>query len=195
MSTPAGNAALVDALGSALRSGKHGLATVPGLLKRVLAEESWRSFVTQRGELVEHDDFAMFVVTPPLKGIGGDVALIRRIVAEDAEAADLLDRALRGAHGGDRVSDAVRTNVDIVNVGRPTGNSRDAALRRLRTDAPELHAEVLAGNLTAHAAMVQAGFRHRTATVAVDRPDSVADTLRKHMSPDDLRRLVLLLAD
>jgi hypothetical protein len=182
------NASLVESLGSALRSGDHGLTTVPPLLKRVLVEESWRCFLTQRGDLVEYDRFADFVVTPPLKGIGGTVELVKRIVASDPETADLLDRELQRAPGRPE-------SVDIVNEKRPTGNARDAALRRLRKDAPELHAEVLAGHLTAHAAMVKAGFRHRTISVPVDQPVSAADALRKHMSADDLRELVLLLAD
>ncbi len=65
---------------------------------------------------------------------------------------DALDAALRNephVHTGD---------VDNVNV-RPAGNSESAALRRLRKDRADLHAEVLAGNLKAHAAMVQAGSR------------------------------------
>lgn len=42
---------------------------------------------------------------------------------------------------------------------RPAGTTRDAALRRLRKDREDLHARVLAGDMSAHAAMVQAGFR------------------------------------
>jgi hypothetical protein len=44
---------------------------------------------------------------------------------------------------------------------REGGTSRTYALRRLAKDCPELHAQCLAGELTAHAAMVQAGFRTR----------------------------------
>lgn len=65
-----GNAHLVESLTRSLRSGKHGLEAVPGLLKRVLAEKSWREFVTQRGELVQHDRFAEFVTAPALRGPG-----------------------------------------------------------------------------------------------------------------------------
>lgn len=79
----------------------------------------------------------------------------------------MLDDALRGRQGE-------RTDlVDNINkVNRPDGTSKDRALRKLRTDAPELHEKVLAGELTPHAAMVQAGFRHRTFTDELhkDRP-------------------------
>jgi len=182
------NAHLVEALGSALREGDHALGTVPALLKRVLAEESWREFVTQRGEHVEHQRFADFVTTLPLKGLGATVDLVRRVVADDVEALDLLDRALQAPRGGDQ---SKRNNVQIA----PAGNTKERALRRLRSDAPELHADVLAGRLTAHAAMVEAGFRPKTFTVRADDAASAARALRKYMTPDQLAALARLLVE
>jgi hypothetical protein len=179
------NANLVESLGAALREGDHALGTVPALIKRVLAEGSWREFVTQRGEHVQHQRFADFVGTPPLKGIGASVDLLRRIVADDTEAVDLLDRALQNpAH--------VHHDDNNIQVTAPQGTSKERALRKLRKDAPELHASVLAGRLSAHAAMVQAGFRPHTFTVSPD-PSSAARTLRKHMSPEQVAELVHFL--
>lgn len=184
------NANLVDALGSSLRSGSHGLDTVPALLKRVLQEESWREFVTQRGDHVKHERFSAFVTTRPLAGLGSDVDLVRRIVADDTETSDLLDQAIQGRQG---------ERTDLVNnineVERPVGTTKAQALRKLRRDAPELHADVLAGRLSAHAAMVSAGFRRRTVSVPIGQPDSVASTLRKHMSLEDIARLIELLKE
>lgn len=113
--------------------------------------------------------------------------MIRRLVADDKEALDLLDQALQNPPG-------THTGVDNIHA-RPNGTSEAAALRRLRKDKPELHADVLAGRLTAHGAMVKAGFRPRTLTVPLGRPDSVAQTLIKHMEPSELVALVRLLAD
>lgn len=139
---------------------------------------------------MEYERFGDFVVTPPLKGLGASVDLVRTLVKRDPEALDLFDQATKGRSG-------FRSDlVDNINeVGRPDGTSREAGLRRLRKDAPALHAEVLAGRLTAHAAMVQAGFRRKTVSVPVDRPDAVAKTLRKNLSPEDLAVLVRLLGD
>jgi hypothetical protein len=47
----------------------------------------------------------------------------------------------------------------IIRVDDNQGNSRTYALRRLAKDRPDLHAQCLAGEMTANAAMVQAGFR------------------------------------
>jgi hypothetical protein len=192
VSTPKGNAVLVEALGSALRRGGNALEDVPDLLKRVLEEESWREFVTPRGELVRHERFVDFVTTAPTQGIGASVDLVRRIVKDDPESLDLLDRALQNAEGG---SPEQRATVANSNSGRPSGTTQAAALRRLRKDAPSLHSEVLAGRLSAHAAMVQAGFRPKTISVPVGRPESIAAALRKHLDADGLARLIRLLLD
>lgn len=179
---------LVEALSSALERGGSGLANAPTLLRRILEEESWREFVTQRGEVVQHARFEAFVTEPPLAGLGADLELVRRVVADDPVTVDLLDQALSGRQG--RRTDLVD---NIHEVDRPTGTSQAAALRRLRKDAPELHAEVLAGNLSAHAAMVQAGFRPKSFTVAAGHPDRLAAALRRNLPPDELLELARLL--
>jgi hypothetical protein len=42
---------------------------------------------------------------------------------------------------------------------RPAGNSAARALRKLREDRPDIHMRVLAGELSPHAGMAEAGFR------------------------------------
>lgn len=191
---PKANAALVEALGSALREGEHGLKTGPALLVRVLREESWRSFVTQRGEQVEHQAFEQFVTTPPLKGLGASMRLIEKMIesiegkGERAEAQDLLDQAVQTQHGGDR---SKLDNIQLA--GYPSGTSKEAGLRRLRKDRPDLHAEVLAGALSTHAAMVKAGFWRKKITVPVDTPQNAARALRRNLTPEAVEELARLL--
>jgi hypothetical protein len=70
-----------------------------------------------------------------LRGVSVD--LVRRVVADDAATLDLLDRAMQGRQG---------ERTDLVSIShevRPSGTTRDRALRKLRADAPELHADVL----------------------------------------------------
>jgi hypothetical protein len=188
VSTPKANATLVDALGSCLRRGDHALGTVPELLKRVLREEAWREFETQRGELVCYERFADFVKTPPLKGLGATVDLVRRVVGDDPEAVDLLDRALQQRHGGPR------SKTDIISLATRdraggSGTSREYALRRLRKDAPDLHAEVISGKLSAHAAMVKAGLTPSTFTVRVTSPQAVVEALRRRLPAEWLQEV------
>lgn len=191
---PKANAALVEALGSALREGEHGLKTGPALLVRVLREESWRSFVTQRGDQVEHQRFEQFVTTPPLKGLGANMRLIEKLIEaldeekDRAEARDLLDRAVQ------RPAGRPRKMQDVIQGYAPSGTSREAGLRRLRKDRPDLHTEVLAGRLSTHAAMVKAGFRRRKISIPVGTPADAAKALRRNLEPDQIKELVELLA-
>lgn len=196
---PRANAALVEALGSALREGEHGLKTGPALLLRILREGSWCSFVTQRGEQVEHDIFERFVVMPPLKGLGATMRLIRKLIdsiedaAERAEALDLLDVAL-GKHQGQR-TDLLDNIQEVPQEKAPYGTSRAAGLRRLRKDRPDLHAEVLAGRLSTHSAMVKAGFRKRKISVPVSSAEDAARAIRRNLDPEQVKELARLLAD
>jgi hypothetical protein len=81
------------------------------------------------------------------------------IRADDTEVLDLIDRVVQGKDGGNG-SNQYTEGVDNINK-RPSGTDRQQALRKLRKDAPKLHAEVLAGKLSPHGAMVQAGFVRR----------------------------------
>lgn len=188
---------VVNSLRSALRDGEQGLSTVPGLLKRVILEDLWQQFVTMSGERVEHDSFTTFVTLPPMRGLGADVPLLRRIVADDAEAVDLLDRVLQqppgNRSGRNQHSPKVGTLDNIQGSKAPTGTSESAALRRLRKDRPDLHAQVLDGELSAHAAAVQAGFRPKTFTVRADNPESIVTTLRRQLDSKTLSLVIKLL--
>ena len=188
------NGNLVESLGSSLRSGGHALGTAPALLRQILEAESWRDFVTQRGEHVVHLRFEDFVLTPPLHGLGASMRLVEKILDSIEDTADrlvtrdLLDRAVQRGHGGPR------TKLDNIQLDPPpSGTSQTAALRRLRKDAPELHAEVLAGTLSAHAAMVKAGFRPKSFSVPAGRPEQLVAALRRNLDPADLAEVVKLL--
>lgn len=176
---------LVETLGSSLRYGGSALSNVPELVKKVIREDAWREFVTRNGEAVHHERFADFVTTAPLAGIGGTVELVKNICRDDTEALNLLDQALQNPASVHSAGNNVP--------GRPEGNSQAKALRRLRKDAPELHADVLAGRLSAHRAMVQAGFRPRTISVRTDDPERIAATLRRQLNPETISRLIELL--
>ena len=94
----------------------------------------------------------------------------------------------------DNIHGFVPAEAPQVQVERPTGTSVERALLRLGEQRPDLHAQVLAGAKSAHAACVEAGFRRRTITVPVDVERAVA-TLRRHFSADEIAQMVRLLGD
>jgi hypothetical protein len=182
------NAYLVDALGSSMRSGDHGLKTVPGLLRRVLAEESWREFVTQRGTHVRHERFEDFVQAAPLKGLGATIQLIDRIVGtDDPELLALLYQAKKIGQGA-------RTDLTLPcdSQGSYDGGTDYVAVR-LAQQAPEEFAAVQRGEKSIHAAAVAAGIRRPRIPVRLDDPASAVRSLKSNSTPEfwaELRRLI-----
>lgn len=184
------NANMVDALGAALRDSDHGLNAVPGLLKSVLKDDAWQEFITQLGEVVTPKSFTEFVETPPLKGLGSDIELVKRIIQDDPEVLKMLDEVTQKPnHRPIKSSNNVTTYKDP----NPRGNSEVGAIRRLRKSRPDLLEKVTSGQISAHAAAIEAGFRPKTVSVPIERPDSIASTLKRHMAPRDLERLAHLL--
>ena len=183
---------IVAHLNRALLDGSRDLSTIPALIKRVIAEDMWRQWVDPTsGRKVPEKPFRSFhefVGTPAAKaGLGSSIRQLEALCRDDKEAADLLDQALQ------RPAHRPLESVDNVHASRPAGNASSAALRRLRKDRPDLHAQVIAGEVSANWAMVEARFRPKTISVAVTRPDAVARSLMKHMSADDMALLIVYL--
>ena len=82
--------------------------------------------------------------------------------------------------------------VDNINK-RPDGTSKDATLRRLRKDYPELHKRVLAGELSANAAALEAGFRRPSVQITDADPAAAAERIRKKLGDDFADQLKLAL--
>jgi len=180
------NGLIVHGLSQALSEGKSGLSDVPKLMERVLKEGMWRDFVVDATrERVTYERFIDFVTTKPLEGLGADLKLIKRICADRADLLDLIDREVRGRQGE-------RTDlVDNVNeVSRPTGNGRSNALRRLRKDRPDLHKKVINRELSPHAAMIKAGFRHQSVSVNWANAAATAEKIIRVGGPEFARELV-----
>jgi hypothetical protein len=79
--------------------------------------------------------------------------------ARRAQKIDAKDRANLRPRG--RPENVYNGKSDVHISERPSGNSRAAFLRRLRKDRPDIHARVLAGEISPYAGMVEAGFRRR----------------------------------
>ena len=74
------------------------------------------------------------------------------------------------------------------------GTGREYTIRRLENTHPDLHQQVLNGELSAHAAAVQAGIARRRFTVLLNTPADIAAVLRRNLPPDTLADVVSLLA-
>ncbi|OHD15025.1 MAG: hypothetical protein A2Y38_25765 [Spirochaetes bacterium GWB1_59_5] len=74
------------------------------------------------------------------------------------------------------------------------GNAKPYLMDRLHRLHPELHARVVAGELTAHAAAVEAGWRPKTVSMRVDDPRKLSEAIRRHVKPEDVAELARILA-
>ena len=161
----------VTCLSQALSDGVGGLAHVPVWLETVLECEYWRERVRPgTGEVIKFDRFEDFVSEKVYWGLGSTVQQLKNLLRDNPKLIDLMDKAMQRTA-------ADNEPVNIINGStRPQGTTAAAAIRRLRKDRPDLHAKVIAGELSAHAAAIEAGFRKRTVTLPAD-PPSLADTI------------------
>lgn len=178
--------------------------------------------IPDTGEVVIFESFDDFVRTPVPTGLGTDFKTLWKLCSEEPLLLDLLDQTVKRQHGAPRKNVLKKKNDDNININkrrlsadtrmpyrmndfhevlaarhyakskRPSGTSRQAGLRQLRKHDLELHAKVLAGELSINAALIQAGLRTKQITVFVN-PQRAAGILRKAFSEDEFIELVALL--
>ena len=201
MSNLVDNGAVIAALGSAVAHGNENVAQIPALLVQIVDDDRWRHFITKMGEEVTYTRFEDFAKEPPTAGLGISVEVLARLVQDDPVAVGALERAMQKPDGnptGKNQHTAPVGTVDNIHsstIERPSGTSEAATVRRLRKDRPDLHAKYLANEISANAAAILAGFRPKTFTVRADKPESIAATLRRQLSPEVLALVAKYLAE
>jgi len=181
----------VSNLQSALDDGERGLQHVPGHIKRIIREDMWQERIVQAtGELAEYDHFAEFVNDPPPKGLGADVDMLKRMCKKDDEALRLLWEVVTDSPG--RPEEGKKKN-DNISSSSGHGTSKDYTLDRLAREDAELYEKVVADEMSANAAAIEAGFRDKTATIPIhkggeEQHERAAERLAKHF--DDVETLI-----
>jgi hypothetical protein len=123
--------------------------------QRWAPEESWRTFqrLWARPGIIHAREVVPYSHSPAAR------AQVK--AARAAQRDDAADRANLRPRGRPKKNVSNRENVTDNYSGRPKSGTRAEALRRLRKERPDIHARVLGGELSAHAGMVEAGFRRR----------------------------------
>jgi hypothetical protein len=170
------NDSIAQDIWNALQMGSTGLRGMPTFVRRCLEGECWRRrYSVPLKQVIELPTFEAFITTAPPEGMGSTLTQIKSLCHEHMDVLAMVDEAVRRPHGGARL-DSKNDNIKLAST--PTGTSRDAALRRLRKDRPELYQAVIAGKKSPHAAMVEAGFRPRTVNLPTD-PGKMAGRIVK----------------
>jgi hypothetical protein len=183
---------IVGSLSEAMASGETGLRYVPALLLRVINEDMWQERVIARtGQIAQFKSFRAFVEAQPLEGLGADIPTIKRLCADNPAALDALDRVT--THAAHRPIEDKSLQCNDLSDQADQGNSAAYAIRKLRADAPELHERVIAGDISPHAAMIQAGFRRKTMQIPTD-PAGAARALLRRFTTDEVQQIMAILS-
>lgn len=173
-------------------------------LAALVEDGTWRKVPCGPDDPRPFVSFRRFVEAPPPFGLGYSIKQLRALLQlqhPGEGAAEIRERmdAMRSEVGRLIAEDVPAARPP----GRPASNvsathitgARDATaiVARLKRDDPELAERVVRGELSANAAAQQAGIRKPR--ILVTSPESVARSLRRHMSPADLARLVSLLTE
>lgn len=103
----------------------------------------------------------------------------------------------RGGQLANQNASKQKTNVDIIHnrfPERPAGTSVAASLRRLQRDRPDLAAKVLDGEMSAHAAAQEAGFRLKQHTIPHDTQKAAA-AIKRHFTRVEREEMALLILE
>lgn len=182
---------LVQAACDCLRRGSASLSNMPKIIRTIIKTEAWKRRET-RGRIIECRNLRELITAKPLQGWGESADKVEAIIKDDAECLALFREAMVADHGGDRKSDAIKSN-NVPLDSEPRGNAKAYTLSRLKSDSPELFQEVVAGKLSANAAAIKAGFRKPTVYVS-DDPAKAADKILKVMGADFARAVLGALA-
>lgn len=186
------NQNLHESLVMTLRDGESGLKAFPGLLLKVIQEESWRErYVAQLEQVVTFKRFIDYVTTPPLEGMHATPDLLRALCKDHAEARSALEEALANKPGNPTGKNQYASGIRVNHPNSTEKQDRRGKhLRALSDHHPDLHRRVIAGEMTVHQAAIEAGIFPRRVSVNLQSPESAAMTLFKHADRDFLAEMI-----
>ena len=160
--TPEEAGTLCNDLDTALRGAELNLGSTASLIVAVIRHQAWQERRIRTGQIVRHRSFLELLTTPPLEGFGEDPRRVEALLRDDAEALRMFREATTASPGRPSAEKAKETNDNIISNGvtPKLGTSRAYLLDRLYRQTPGLYERVVAKELSARAAAIEAGFIH-----------------------------------
>jgi hypothetical protein len=159
-----------------------GLRQFPSLLKKVIAERAWERRVC-RGKVIELGGLRELITAKPVEGWGEDPSKVEAVIRDDPEALAAFREAMK--HQGERTD--IRDNITEVESPSATGTSRAYSIARVQRECdPETVAAVMAGEMSANAALVKAGVRENRQVYIPRDPAAAVEKLRRQFGDDFL---------
>ena len=133
------------------------IARIPRLVRDLIATEGWKIFLASPNQMYQHKSFVEFIRARPLQGCGWEPQMVEALIQKSGDQDTLrLWRQMITAPVGRPAE-----NTSIGSIKPQHGNTRAYTLSRLQLHWPGLYAKVIAGELTANAAAIKAGFRKK----------------------------------
>ena len=86
---------------------------------------------------------------------------LKAVIQDDAETLALFREAMVEGPGQPKTTEAKSINDNVINTLSSQGNSKAYTVSRLKRDRPDLFEKVVAGELSANKAAIEAGFRRK----------------------------------
>ena len=155
--------------------GEQVFDVAPIVLRRVIEDRLWAQRKDRDGNLFP--SFEAFVTHILWQGLESNIDELLLYCRKHPEVAELIRREVGAAEEQPRTATGKFTRSD--NVKTDGGNNPTYALRRLKRDHPELAERVVSGEMSAHAAACEAGFRRRTIAVPSDLDGAVSALVKR----------------
>lgn len=159
--------------------------------KSCIRSGAWKHYKSKLGKEINHTDFLEFLKRKYPYGLDIESETLRKMINYDIEALDLFDQLTTRPHGTNRFTNDIDN--DNIMIYSEQGTSKQYALRKLRKDKPDLHKQVLSGDISPNAAMIKAGFRKKSFTITIDNSINIANRLKNNLSEDMLKEVIELL--
>jgi hypothetical protein len=161
-----------------------GLRQFPSLLKKVIAERAWERRVC-RGKVIELGGLRELITAKPVEGWGEDPSKVEAVIRDDPEALAAFREAMLGKPGRPKADMDSPDNVR--GITDEHGNSRAYSISRVQRECdPETVAAVMAGEMSANAALVKAGVRENRQVYIPRDPAAAVEKLRRQFGEDFL---------
>jgi hypothetical protein len=166
-----------------------GLRQFPSLLKKVIATKAWESRIN-KGKVIELNSLRELITEKPIRGWGEDPSKVEAVIRDDPEALAAFRDAMK--HQGERADlcDNVTQVAREPEGGKGTGNSRAYSISRVQRECDaETVAAVMAGEMSANAALVKAGVRQNRQVYLPRDPAAAVEKLRRQFGVEFLREV------
>jgi hypothetical protein len=163
-----------------------GLRHFPSLLKKVIATKAWQSRIN-KGKVIELNSLRELITEKPIRGWGEDPSKVEAVIRDDPEALAAFREAMLGKPG---VKPDNQSDNNVIPIDTPQGNGRAYSIARVQRECdPETVAAVMAGEMSANAALVKAGVRENRQVYMPRDPAKAVQKLRQQFGEEFLDML------